>query len=154
MIAKIVIALVLVGVAITCWDMVDAQKTVVFDQIYAQSRAQSIHTPYMAKIIARKYGRKLAAAFKAEPECRGLNFSVQANRGLRGKPGRWNLDIDMMVSEEPDAEISVQPWSLILPNRDGADNGANGPDTPVMSDKDAPEMIMKKVCEVMNNAPG
>lgn len=130
--------------------MVDAQKTVVYDQIYAQSRVQSVHSSYMAKVIARKYGRMLADAFKAEPECTGLQFSVRANKGLRGKPGRWNLDVDMVASEEPDATASIQPWSLILPNRDGA----NGPDTQVISDKDAPATIVKKVCEAIKGTGG
>ena len=150
MITKCLVAFVLIGVAVTCWDMVDAQKTVVFDQIYAQSHAQSGHSSYMAKVIARKYGRKLADAFGAEPECSGLHFTRRANRGLLGKPGRWNLEIDMVVSEEPDATASVQPWSLVLPNRDGA----NGPDAQVISDKDAPAMIVRKVCAVMKGAQG
>ena|ERR1700742_2278752 len=150
MMAKCLVAFVLIGVAIACWDMVDAEKTVVFDQIYAQSHAQSGHGSYMAKVIARNYGRKLADAFGSEPECSGLHFSRRANRGLLGKPGRWNLDIDMVPSEEPDATAPVQPWSLVLPSRDGA----NGPDTPVLSDKDAPALIVKKVCEVMKGARG
>ena len=150
MITKCLVAFVLIGVAIACWDMVDAEKTVVFDQIYAQNHAQSGHSSYMAKVIARKYGRNLATAFGAEPECSGLHFTRRANRGLLGNPGRWNLDIDMVVSEEPDATASVQPWSLVVPNRDGA----NGPDTPVMSDKGVPALIVKKVCEVMKGARG
>lgn len=140
------VAFVLVGTAVACWDTIDAQKTVVYDQIYAQARAQSMHSRYIAKVIARRYGRELAAAFKTEPECNGLNFSIQANKRLLGKPGRWNLDVDMVVNEQPDATASAQPWSLVLPNRDGADS----PDTQVMSDKGEPATIVKEVCKVVN----
>jgi hypothetical protein len=141
------IAFVLAGTAVACWDTVDAHKTVVYDQIYAQARAQSLHSRYIAKVIARKYGRELAAAFKAEPECDGLNFSIQANKRLLGHPGRWNLDVDMVVNEQPDATGPVQPWSLVLPNRDGG----YGPDTQVMSDTGEPKAIVRKVCEVVKS---
>jgi hypothetical protein len=141
-------ALVLVGTAVACWDAMDAQKTVVYDQIYAQSRVQNVHSSYIAKVIARKYGRKLADAFKTEPACDGLNFSVRANKGLRGKPGRWNLEVDMVTSEQPDEVVSVQPWSLVLPNRDGT----NSLDTQIVSDKGEPAMIMREVCSTVKNS--
>jgi len=136
---------VLVETALTCWDMVNAQKTIVYDQIYAQSRVQGGHSRYTARVLARKFGRQLSDAFKAEPECGGLNFSVRANRGLRGKPGRWNLQVDMVAEEAPDEVVSIQPWSLIQPNRDGE----NGSDTQVLTDKGAPATIVKEACEVV-----
>jgi hypothetical protein len=143
-------AFVLYQTTLTCWEMINAQKTIVYDQIYAQSRVKGQSSRYFARIQARKYGRQLSDAFHAEPECSGLSFSVRANHGLRGRPGRWKLMVDMLTSETPDQVISTQPWSLVQPNRDGA----GSPDIQIAADKGEPAMIVKEACEVVRGAGG